>query len=61
MQVFLFNEILLKRGREIYFSSQKCTPKCKCNSIFSNKKGNINAPQQSLKQKIKKRSREHLT
>ena len=60
MQVFLFNEILPKRGREIYFSSQKCTPKCKCNSIFSNEKGNVNAPQQYSRQ-IKKRSREHQT
>ena len=53
MQVFLFNEILPKRGREIYFSSQKCTPKCKCNSIFSNEKWNINAPQTIFKENKK--------
>ena len=44
MQVFLFNEILPKRGRDIYFSSQKCKPKCKRISIFSIEKGNIDAP-----------------
>ena len=50
MQVFLFNEILPKRERErdsLFF--QKCTPKYKCNSFFSNEKGNINAPQTIFK------------
>ena len=60
MQVFLFNEILPKRGREIFFSSKKCTPKCKCNSIFQTKR-EISMHPNNLQGKIKERYRECLT
>ena len=59
MQVFLFNEILPKRGREIYFSFQNAHPNA--NAILSlQTKSKISMnPKQSLKQ-LKKRSREHV-
>ena len=53
MQVFLFNEVLPKRGREIYFSSKNAHPNA--NAILSlQMKGKISMyPKQSLKQNKK--------
>ena len=60
MEVFLFNEILPKRGREIYFSFQNAHPNANAILYFQTKSKISMHPEQSLKQ-LKKRSREHLT
>ena len=58
---FLFNEIIPKRGREIYFSSKNAHPNANAILSFQMKSKISMHPKQSLKKKIKKRSREHLT
>ena len=61
-QVFLFNEILPKRGREIYFSSQKnAHPNANAILPFQMKSKISMHPNQSFKAKTKKNSREHQT
>ena len=60
MQVFLFNEILPKRGREIYFSSKNAHPTTNATLYFQRKSKISMHPKQSSKQ-IRKISREHIT
>ena len=60
MEVFLFNEILPKRGREIYFSSKNAHPNANAILSFQMKSEISMHPKQSSK-KIRKRSREHIT
>ena len=60
MQVFLFNEILPKRGREIYFSSKNAHPNTNEILSFETKSEISMHPKQSSK-KIRKRSRECQT
>ena len=61
MHFFLFNEILPKRGREIYFSSKNAHPNANALLSFQMKSEISMHPKQSSKQIIKKRSREHIT
>ena len=59
VQVFLFNEILPKRGREIYFSFQNAHPNSNAILSFQMKSKISMHPKQSLKQ-LKKRSRDRI-
>ena len=59
MQLFLFTEILPKRGRQIYFSFQNAHPNANAILSFQMKSKISMHPKQSLKQ-FKNRSREHL-
>ena len=59
MQVFLFNEILPKRGRDIYFFSKNAHPNANAILSFQTKSEISMHPKQSSKQ-IRKRSREHI-
>ena len=53
MQVFLFNEILPKRGREIYFSFQNAHPNANAILSFQTKSKISMHPKQSSKQNKK--------
>ena len=55
MQVFLFNEILPKKGREIYFSSKNAHPNANAILSFQTKSEISMHPKQTSKQ-IRKRS-----
>ena len=60
MQVFLFNEILPKRGREIYFYSQNAHPNANVILSFQTKSEISMHPKKSSKQ-IRNISRKHMT
>ena len=53
MQVFLFNEVLPKRGREIYFYSKNAHPNTNATLSFKTKSEISMHPKQSSKQNKK--------